>query len=86
MSEMPRGFKAKVFTGELRGNELSARCRVWRDEDGAEYLDEVTPPLPDGDYELLVNGLKLQAQCRNGVWTKIEYMHSAVIGFKTDRR
>ena len=77
MSEMLRGFKAKVFTGELRGNGLSARCRVRVDEDGAVYLDEVTPPLPDGDYELLVNGLQLQAQCRNGVWKKIEDMHSA---------
>ena len=62
----------KVFTGELRGNGRSACCRVSHDADGAEYLDEVTPPLPDGEYELVVNGLKLIAQRRNGVWKKIE--------------
>ena len=54
MSEMPGGFKVKVFTGELRGNGLSARCRVSLDEDGAACIDEVTPLLPDDDYELLV--------------------------------
>jgi hypothetical protein len=53
--------------GKLRGinNGRSAECQV--DSDYCIY--DVWPPLPAGDYELVVNGLKYEMVRRtNGDW------------------
>jgi hypothetical protein len=58
--------------GELKGNELSAQCDVRKDANGAVYIENVRPPLPKGEYQLIVNGLSHRAQYANGHWRKID--------------
>jgi hypothetical protein len=62
----------KVFKGILRGNGGTADCLVTSRGHGHEYVHDVTPPLPDGDYDLSVNGIDLKARCTNGVWKLID--------------
>ncbi len=62
----------RLFSGQLRGNGLTARCHVWRDVDGAEHIQDVTRLLPDGDYELLVNGLTRKVRLTNGNWQRTD--------------
>ena len=62
----------RVFGGYLSGNGLTARCNVSRDDQGAYCIRDVTRPLPDGDYELLVNGLVLKATLAKAAWEKVE--------------
>ena len=45
------------FQGQLTGSEGSAICRVRIDVDGAPYIQDVAPPLPEGEYRLAVNEL-----------------------------
>jgi len=63
----------KAFQGELTGNGRSAKCLVQVDDDGANCVLEVEPELPEGDYELSVNGLVLRAQYAGGRWMQINY-------------
>ena len=62
----------KVFVGELRGNGHSAGCHVSRDSEGAEYICDVEPELPDGAYQLLVSGLTFEVRREGGVWKKAD--------------
>ncbi|MGH9808967.1 MAG: hypothetical protein ACRD9W_17240, partial [Terriglobia bacterium] len=63
------------FHGILRGNGYVAKCFVTVDSDGAEYMsdDGVTPPVPDGKYDLEVNGVHRRAVRANGQWSASEY-------------
>lgn len=65
----------KRFHGVLRGNGRSAECTVAVDLDRAEYMsdDDVSPPLPDGEYDLEVNGVHKRATRSNGEWTGSDY-------------
>ena len=58
----------KRFFGVLGGNGLSATCVYAVDGTGAPYLpdDEVSPRLPDGEYDLEVNGVHMRAIRANG--------------------
>jgi hypothetical protein len=62
----------KVFAGQLSGNGYSARCLITVSPDGDEYLSAVVPPVPDGEYDLFVNGLTLKVRQTNGDWKKID--------------
>ncbi len=61
--------------GVLRGNGLSAKCIVGVDSDRAEYMsdDDVSPHLPDGEYDLEVNGVHKRAIRSDGQWTSSDY-------------
>jgi hypothetical protein len=61
-----------TFEGELRGRGGDAKCAVRRSPDGDYYINNVVPPLPDGHYALLVNGLILKVRRANGTWTRVE--------------
>ena len=61
------------MTGELKSGQLTgkggtANCRVRLDADGAPYIMEVTSPLPDGEYQLVVNKLPFSVRHINGEW------------------
>jgi len=38
---------------------------------GDNYVAAVTPDLPDGDYDLAVNGFVLKVRQMNGDWRQI---------------
>lgn len=63
------------FHSVLRGNGFSATCIVEVDSSGAQYLpdDEVNPRLPDGEYDLEVNGIHKRAIRTNGEWKGFDY-------------
>lgn len=63
------------FHGVLRGNGYVANCFVTVDSDAAEYMSDgdVAPPVPDGEYDLKVNGVHRRAVRANGQWTASEY-------------
>jgi hypothetical protein len=61
------------MTGELKSGQLTgkggtANCRVRLDADGAPYIIEVIPPLPDGEYQLVVNKLPFSVRQINSEW------------------
>jgi hypothetical protein len=60
----------KAYEATLDGNGLHATCIVTVDEDGVSCLRDntVSPPLPDGEYTLTVNKLKLSAVRKGGDW------------------
>lgn len=66
---------SQVFKGVLRGRELSAACIVSCDSDGAAYLNDVdvSPRLPDGEYDLVINGVQMHATRKDSVWTASDY-------------
>ena len=61
----------RTFRGKLEGNRHSSSCVVTTGPNGDAYISDVTPPLPDGDYELSVNGLVLKVRFAKGVWQQI---------------
>jgi len=63
------------FHGVLQGNNLSAACIVTVDPGHLEYMsdDDVNPRLPDGEYDLEVNGVHKRAIRSNGRWTGSDY-------------
>lgn len=64
----------KRFQGTLCGNDLLATCVLTIDSSGAGYLsdDDVAPPLPDGEYDLRVNGITMRVLRTNGEWKGYE--------------
>ena len=58
--------------GELIGLRGSARCEVRIDADGAAYISNVVPPLLEGDYQLLVNGLPLNVRFDGDCWQALD--------------
>ena len=65
----------QCFHGVLRGNGYAANCLVSVDSDGAEYMSDgdVSPPVPDGEYDLEVNGVHRRAVRSNRHWRASEY-------------
>jgi len=60
-----------IFAGTLKGNGYVAQCLVTAAMNGANYVAAVTPDLPDGDYDLAVNGSVLKVRQMNGYWRQI---------------
>jgi hypothetical protein len=67
-AEMSQG---RIFLGQLKGNGHSATCTVRVGADGGGYIADVTPSLPDGDYDLLVNRIFLRVRHADGYWSLI---------------
>jgi len=67
-AEMSQG---RIFLGQLKGNGHSATCTVRVGADGGDYIADVTPSLPDGDYVLLVNRIFLRVRHADGYWSLI---------------
>lgn len=66
-------YELASHRGELRdkAGALLATCTVKVEREGpikASFVCNVTPPLPDGRYELSVNGVAMDIECKNGVW------------------
>jgi hypothetical protein len=57
-----------LFMGRLTGKNGSADCNVKVDADSAPVIKDVNPPLPDGDYQLSVNGLIFDVQHIGDEW------------------
>lgn len=64
----------KEFEGTLRGPDGTATCIVRVNTAKTEYMDDadVHPPLPDGEYDLQVNGVRRLAIRSGGVWKGFE--------------
>jgi len=62
----------RIIPGQLRGNGRTANCLITIDPNGDEYLAAVVPPVPDGEYDLFVNGLTLKVRQTNGDWKKVD--------------
>ena len=60
-----------IFAGILKGNGYVAQCLVAAAMNGDNYVAAVTPDLPDGDYDLAVNGFVLKVRQMNGDWRQI---------------
>ena len=66
------------FPGIIRGDGGEATCKVWMTKvtlpgiDAVNYIDwsirDVSLNLPDGNYEVIVNGQTSQVAQRNGTW------------------
>lgn len=56
--------------GQLTGGGGSANCRVRIDADHAPYIQDVNPPLPEGEYQLSVNKLTFNVRHINGEWVQ----------------
>jgi hypothetical protein len=65
----------KEFRGTLRGPNGTAACIVRVDERNNAYMDDadVKPSLPDGEYDLEVNGINRPATRYNSLWKASEY-------------
>jgi hypothetical protein len=59
-----------MIDGRLTGNGGSANCRVTIDADHAPYIRDVIPPLPEGEYQLSVNGLTFNVRHVRGEWVQ----------------
>jgi hypothetical protein len=57
-----------LFMGKLTGKNGSADCNVKVDADSASVVKDVNPPLPEGDYQLSVNGLIFDVQHIGDEW------------------
>ena len=69
---------SQIFKGVLRRlgeSEECATCTFRIDSDRMESMTdaEVSPQLPDGEYDLEVNGVHRLATRVNGQWTECKY-------------
>jgi len=68
----------QIIKGILRrpGDQVEcATCTVRIDPDKVPSMsdDDVSPKLPDGEYDIEVNGLHLSAIRENGQWAQRQY-------------
>ena len=63
--------KGRIFLGQLKGNDRSATCSVRVGANGDDYISDVTPSLPDGEYNLFVDRIFQRVRRANGRWSLI---------------
>jgi hypothetical protein len=73
------GLKAKLglqmtgsVVGHLKGIQGIATCQIRKDASTAIYVEGVTPPLPEGEYELSANGIIYRVQFIDGRWRRLD--------------